>query len=60
VLTLYANIISVQIDPGPELDRYVIDHVIFVPNSPFAAWMDASADWQRAYADSLAVVWVRR
>lgn len=60
VLTLYAEMISVQTDPGPELDRYEIDHVVFFPDSPFAAWLDASSDWERAYADSVAVVWVRR
>jgi hypothetical protein len=60
LLLLYAAIISVQIDPEPELDRYEIDHVIFFPDNAFAAWLDASAEWKRAYADALAVVWVRR
>ncbi len=60
VLTLYAEIISVQINPGPELDRYEIDHVVFFPDTDFAEWLDASRDWERAYSDSLAAVWVRR
>jgi len=58
-LTLYAATISVQIDPQPVLDRYRIDHVVFFPDNAFAAWLDASFDWERAYADSVAVVWVR-
>jgi len=60
LLTLYAAIISVQIDPQPALDRYEIDHVLYFPDSEFGAWLDASPDWQRAYTDPLAVVWVRR
>jgi hypothetical protein len=60
LLLLYAAIISVQIDPEPELDRYEIDHVIFFPDNAFAAWLDASSEWKRGYADALAVVWVRR
>jgi hypothetical protein len=59
LLTLYARIVSVQIDPQPELDRFEIDHVVFRPNSTFAAWLDASPDWTRTYADSVAAVWVR-
>jgi len=59
LLLLYAAIISVQIDPQPELDRYEIDHVVFQPGSEFAAWLDASPEWERAYADSVAVIWVR-
>jgi hypothetical protein len=60
LLTQYAAIISVQIDPQPELDRYEIDHVVFQPDSALAAWLDASPNWERFYADSVAVVWVRR
>ena len=59
LLTLYAAIISVQIDPQPQLDRYEIDHVVFQAGSELGAWLDASPDWERAYADSVAVIWVR-
>ena len=59
LLLLYAGIISVQIDPQPELDRYEIDHVLFLPDSALGTWLDASPDWERAYADSVAVIWVR-
>jgi len=59
LLTLYAAIISVQVDPQPELDRYEIDHVVFFPDNVFAAWLDASSEWERAYADSVAAIWVR-
>jgi hypothetical protein len=60
LLTAYAAIISVQTDAQAELDRYEIDHVLFFPDSEFGAWLDASPDWERAYGDSVAVVWVRR
>jgi hypothetical protein len=60
LLLLYAAIISVQIDPQAELDRYEIDHVVFFSDNPFADWLDASPDWERTYSDSLAVVWLRR
>lgn len=60
LLTLYARVVSVQIDPQPVLDLYGIDHVVLEPGSPFGAWLDASPDWERGYADSVAVVWVRR
>jgi hypothetical protein len=60
LLTAYAAVISLQTDPQAELDRYGIDHVLFFPDSVFGAWLDASPDWQRAYGDSVAVVWVRR
>jgi hypothetical protein len=59
LLTRYAAVISLQADPEAELDRYEIDHVLFPPESAFAGWLDASPDWQRAYADSVAVIWVR-
>ena len=60
LLTLYAGIASLKIDPQPELDRYEIDHVIFRSDSALARWLDASPSWERAYADSMAAVWVRR
>lgn len=60
LLTLYARVVSVQIDPQPVLDRYEIDHVIFPPNNALAAWLDANSTWERVYSDPVAVVWVRR
>lgn len=60
LLAEYAALISVRVDPQTELDRYEIDHVIFPPDSPLGRWLDASSGWERAYADALAVVWVRR
>jgi hypothetical protein len=60
LLTEYAAIISVQPDPQAELDRYEIDHILFFADSAFGAWLDASPDWRRAYADPVAVIWVRR
>lgn len=60
LLIQYAAVISVQTDTQAELDRYGIDHVLFFPDSEFGAWLDASPNWERAYGDSVAVVWVRR
>lgn len=60
LITLYASIVQVKIDPQPVLDRYGIDHVIFKPGDPFAEWLDASPEWERVYSDSTAAVWIRR
>jgi hypothetical protein len=60
LLLEYAAIIGLAVDPQVALDEYRIDHVVFPPDTPFGGWMDGSAAWARAYADSLAVVWVRR
>ena len=60
LLTVYAAIISLRTDTQAELDRYEIDHVLFFPDSVFGVWLDASPDWERAHADSVAVIWVRR
>lgn len=59
-LETYVSIIGVRDDPGVELDRYSIDHAIFAPDTPLAAWFDASPTWERAFADDVAVIWVRR
>lgn len=60
LLRMYVSIIGVDGDPQVTLDRYRIDHAVFLPDTPLAAWFDASPNWQRVYADATAVVWVRR
>jgi hypothetical protein len=60
LLTLYADVISVEVDPQPVLDRYEIDHVVFKPDEPLATWLDASPGWERVYSDSTSAVWIRR
>ena len=47
------------VDPQAIFDRYAIDHVVFPPDTPLAAWLDGSPFWQRAYTDTTAVIWVR-
>jgi hypothetical protein len=56
----YANLINLQIDPGPTLDAQRIDHIVFWPDSALASWLDASGRWRRVYTDSVAAVWTRR
>ncbi len=56
----YAETVLLQRDPQAVLDTDRIDYVLFDLHTPFAQWLDASAAWQRAYADDLAGVWVRR
>ncbi|HEY7300885.1 MAG TPA: hypothetical protein VH684_23575 [Xanthobacteraceae bacterium] len=42
------------------LDEYHFQTTLLVPNRPAAALMDRLPDWQRVYADNVAVVHVRR
>jgi hypothetical protein len=60
LLRMYVSIIGVEGDPQVLLDRYEIDHAVFPPDTPLAAWFDASSGWERAYEDETAVVWLRR
>lgn len=60
LITLYARIVLVEIDPQPVLDRYEIDHVVFKPDDPLSSWLDASPAWERVYSDSTSAVWIRR
>jgi hypothetical protein len=55
----YAQVVRQETDPGPFLDRYAIDYVLFPPTGSFADRMDQLPDWQRAYQDRVAAVWVR-
>jgi hypothetical protein len=56
----YARAVLLQTDPGELLDQREIDHVLFNIGTPLAAWLDDSPQWERAYADDLAGVWIRR
>jgi hypothetical protein len=60
LLQMYVSIISVDPDPEAILDRYGIDHAVFPPDTPLAAWFDASPSWERVYSDATAAIWVRR
>jgi hypothetical protein len=59
LLELYVSVIGVRDDPQVVFDRYAIDHVIVPPDWELAAWLDASASWERAYTDDVAAIWVR-
>jgi hypothetical protein len=59
LLKQYVSIIGVE-DPQTVFDRYLIDYAVFPPDTPLAAWFDASPLWERVYADATADVWVRR
>jgi hypothetical protein len=56
----YAETVLLLRDPQAVLDADRIDYVLFDVHTPLAQWLDDSAAWRRAYADSLAGVWVRR
>jgi len=60
LLKMYVSIIGVQGDPQVEMDRYRIDYAVFPPDTPLAAWFDASEQWMRVYSDPTAAIWVRR
>jgi hypothetical protein len=55
----YASVVRANTDPGPFLDRYEINYVLFPSTGQFAQRMDASSGWQRVYTDPIAAVWVR-
>jgi len=55
----YAQVVRQETDPGPFLDKYAIDYVLFPSTGSFADRMDKLPGWHRAYQDSLAAVWVR-
>ena len=59
LLKQYVSIIGVE-EPQAVFDRYRIDYAVFPPDTPLAAWFDASPLWERVYADATAAVWVRR
>ena len=59
LLTEYAAIISAS-DPGPALDRYRVDYVVFAPTSDLGAWLDGSSSWESVYVDPVAEIWARR
>jgi hypothetical protein len=60
LLRMYVSIIGVEGDPQVLLDHYRIDYAVFPPDTPLAAWFDASARWERVYTDTTAAIWVRR
>jgi hypothetical protein len=60
LLRMYVSIIGLEGDPQLLFDRYGIDHALFPPDTPLADWFDASDAWERAYADTTAVVWIHR
>lgn len=60
LLQQYVSIIGLRDDPQLLLDRYEIDYAVFPPATPLGDWFDASAEWERVYADSTAAIWVRR
>jgi hypothetical protein len=60
LLQMYVGIIGLHGDPQATFDRYGIDYAVFPPDTPLAAWFDASASWKRVYADETAAIWVRR
>ncbi|MGH2456059.1 MAG: hypothetical protein ACRDHD_07365 [Candidatus Limnocylindria bacterium] len=60
LLQVYVGVIGLRGDPQEVFDRYRIDHAILPPDWELAAWLDASALWERVYADEVAAIWVRR
>jgi hypothetical protein len=55
----YARAVLLEDDPSMLLDRHGVDYVLFNVGTPLARWLDASPEWDPAYTDALAGVWVR-
>jgi hypothetical protein len=60
LLRMYVSIIGVEGDPQLLFDRYRIDYAVFPPDTPLAAWFDASGHWERVYSDKTAAIWALR
>ena len=58
IIREYVNVIGVD-DPAKVLDRYEIDHVLYPTESELAGWLDEQPDWERAWKDDHAAIWVR-
>ncbi|HKR97972.1 MAG TPA: hypothetical protein VJU79_00530, partial [Candidatus Dormibacteraeota bacterium] len=59
LLAQYADINNLRSDWSTLLDRYDVDYIVFPVDAPLVSALDASSGWKRAYADSLAVIFVR-
>jgi hypothetical protein len=59
LLAQYADINNLRPDWGRLLDEYRVDYIIFPTGTPLVGALDGSSQWHRAYADSLAVIFVR-
>jgi hypothetical protein len=59
LLRMYVSLITLEVDPREILDRYDIQVAIYPTGQPLTDWFDAADDWERVYADALAVVWRR-
>ncbi len=59
LLARYADVNNVRDDWRSLLDRYRVDYIVFPTGTPLVSALDASGGWQRAYTDSLAVIFVR-
>jgi hypothetical protein len=59
LLAQYADINNLRSDWRSLLDRFHVDYVVFPTGTPLASALDATSGWHRAYADSLAVIFVR-
>lgn len=56
----YAESIALERDPFALLDREDIDTVVFWPESSLAGALDQNSEWERAYSDEQAAIWLRR
>jgi len=59
LLAQYADINNVRADWSSLLDEYGVDYIVFPIDTPLVSAIDASSQWQRVYADSLAVIFTR-
>jgi hypothetical protein len=59
LLAEYVDLNQVHSNWSAVLDKYGVDYIVFPPDTPLAAVLDASGRWRRVYADDVAVIFVR-
>lgn len=55
----YADALNLSTDPSALLDEAGIDVALLRPGAPLATWLASRAEWERAYADDISVVYAR-
>jgi hypothetical protein len=58
LLADYVDVNQVHSNWSAVLEKFGVDYIVFPPNTPLAAVLDASGRWRRVYEDPVAVIFV--
>lgn len=59
LLRTYADVVNPSLDWARILDAYHVDYVVYEPGQPLITALEASGQWTRVHADSVADIYVR-